>query len=98
MALFLDNKKPKKVRFEVPEIKYEVATEKSSLPPPSAPNSTVISETENCFLFRQKEAKDSLVYVTENLLEYGRSENIARIIIVTSSYDPIKKQEAEHRE
>lgn len=41
-----------------------------------------------------EEKKDSLVYVTETLLEYGWNSDLARIIITSYDYDPIKKKEA----
>lgn len=89
-ATFGQQKKSKKARFEVPKVKRDKPVE---IPPPPAPNT--ISENENCFLFRQEEPKDSLVYVTENLLEYGRYGDNARIFVYNSNYDPVKKEEAE---
>ena len=92
-VVFGQQKKSNKTPFKVPEIKQEPKEEPP--PPPPAPSSSTISETENCFLFRQEESKDSLVYVTENLLEYGWNGDNARMLISSSNYDPVKKQEAE---
>lgn len=55
----------------------------------------VREEGENCFSYTAEEQKDSLVYVIENLLEYGWSGDNARTVVTRYSYDPVKKNEEE---
>ncbi|WDF45734.1 hypothetical protein PQ459_12595 [Chryseobacterium sp. KACC 21268] len=67
---------------------------KQNLPePPKAKDyETIISEdSKKCFVYKVEEKKDSLVYVTENLLEYGWAGSNARLIITTYNYDASKK-------
>ena len=52
-------------------------------------------DSKKCFVYTTEEQKDSRVYVTESLLEYGWASTNARIIITTYDYDPAKKQENE---
>lgn len=71
---------------------------KKNLPePPKAKDyDTLISEdSKKCFVYKAEEKKDSLVYVTENLLEYGWAGSNARLIITTYNYDPEKKKQTE---
>ncbi len=79
-------KKPRKV-IPPPPVK-EV------LEPPKIQELTVKDDSKKCFSFKMEEKKDSLVYVTETLLEYGWNSDLARMIITTYDYDPIKKKEA----
>jgi len=60
-----------------------------------APDFTYWNNAAKCYIYRTEEKKDSLVYVTENLLEYGWVASNARMIITTYSFDPIKKQQVE---
>ena len=49
-------------------------------------------ETKQCFVYITEKQKDSLVYVTENLLEYGWNGSNARIVITTYNYEVSKKK------
>lgn len=70
---------------------------KASLPPPPKPAKVSEQKSEKCFLYTTEEQKDTLVYVTENLLEYGWAGSNARIIITTFDYDPLKKKTVEKK-
>lgn len=50
------------------------------------------SQTKKCFLHATEVIKDSVVYVTQNLLEYGYEDNKARILITTYDYDLVKEK------
>ncbi len=50
--------------------------------------------SERCFVYNTEEMKDSLLFVNENLLEYGWAGDNARMVITSYSYDPIKKEAA----
>ena len=78
-------KKPKKI-VPPPVIK--------EVPPPPKIEALKKDDSKKCFSFTMEEKKDSLVYVTETLLEYGCNSDLARIIITSYDYDPIKKKEA----
>ena len=79
-------KKPRKV--------IQPAPVKEVLEPPKIQELTVKDDSKKCFSFKMEEKKDSLVYVTETLVEYGWNSDLARMIITTYDYDPIKKKEA----
>jgi len=49
-------------------------------------------EIEQCFVYNTEKQKDSLIYVTENLLEYGWNGSLARMVITTYNYDAKKKK------
>lgn len=78
---------------------------KRSIPPPpvimEAPpkiQKPYVDEEEDetkCFVYTHKEEKDRIVFVTENLLEYGWNNAMARMIITTYDYDPVAQKEAE---
>lgn len=65
------------------------------IPPPPKPAKVSEQKSEKCFLYTTEERKDALVYVTENLLEYGWAGSNARMIITTFNYDPLKKEKVE---
>lgn len=52
-------------------------------------------QTENCFVYTVAQQKDSLVYVSESLLEYGWAGANARMVITRYAYDPVKKEAVE---
>lgn len=64
-------------------------------PPPKIEELPFEDDDKKCFVFKAEEQKDSLTYVTETLLEYGWNNDLARMIITTYDFDPIKKKEAE---
>lgn len=64
-------------------------------PPPKIEELPFEDDHKKCFVFKAEEQKDSLVYVTETLLEYGWNNDLARMIITTYDFDPVKKKEAE---
>jgi len=68
---------------------------KEVLEPPKMQELIIEDDRKNCFVYKNEEQKDSLIYVTETLLEYGWASDLARIIITTYDYDPVKKKEAE---
>ena len=78
-------KKPKKI-VPPPPVKEVLEPPKIEAPKKD--------DSKKCFSFKMEEKKDSLVYVTETLLEYGWNSDLARIIITSYDYDPIKKKEA----
>ncbi|WP_262152304.1 hypothetical protein [Chryseobacterium foetidum] len=79
-------KKPAKV-IPPPPI---VRTEKEPPPPPSL---AIEDSSKKCFVHVSEVPKDSMVAVTENLLEYFPSGSNARMVITTYQYDPkLKKQ------
>lgn len=80
-------KKPKKI-VPPPPVK-EVP------PPPKIEELPFEDDEKKCFVFKAEEQKDSLTYVTETLLEYGWNNDLARMIITTYDFDPVKKKEAE---
>jgi len=49
---------------------------------------------EKCFVYKFEVPKDSLIFESTNLLEYGWSGENARIVIKTVQYDPIKEKKA----
>lgn len=67
------------------------------LPPPEPKKLEELSEGDykKCFIYKSEEQKDSSVYVTENLLEYGWAGSNARFVITTYNYDAAKKSQAE---
>lgn len=64
-------------------------------PPPKIEELPFEDDDKKCFVFKAEEQKDSLTYVTETLLEYGWNNYLARMIITTYDFDPVKKKEAE---
>ena len=64
------------------------------LPPPE-PKELSEGDSKKCFVYKSEEQKDSIVYVTENLLEYGWAGSNARLIITTYNYDLAKKKQLE---
>jgi len=52
-------------------------------------------QPKNCFVFNFEEKKDSLLYVSKSLLEYGWAGDNARMVITSYNYDPVKKKEVE---
>lgn len=80
---------------------------KRSIPPPpvimEAPpkiQKPYVDEEEDetkCFVYTHKEEKGGIVFVTENLLEYGWNNDMARMIITNYEYDPIAEKEAEEK-
>jgi len=50
-----------------------------------------------CFSYKTEVQKDSLLYVTQSLLEYGWAGDNARMVIITYNYDPVKKAEAKKK-
>lgn len=67
------------------------------LPPPKIDRSEypTSDNSKKCFVYKTEETKDSSVYVTENLLEYGWAGSDARFIITTYNYDAAKKGQNE---
>lgn len=65
------------------------------VPPPPKIEAPKKDDSKKCFSFTMEEKKDALIYVTETLLEYGWNSDLARMVITTYDYDPIKKKEAE---
>lgn len=63
--------------------------------PPKIEKISFEEDDKKCFVYKNEELKDSLMYVTETLLEYGWNMDRARMIITTYDYDPVKKKEAE---
>jgi len=56
----------------------------------------IIEDTEKkCFIYKTEIQKDAILYVTETLLEYGWSNNLAQMVITTYHFDPIKKEQTE---
>lgn len=53
------------------------------------------SETEKCYVYKTETQKDSRVFVTENLFEYGWAHTNARLVITKYDYDFVKKKQAE---
>lgn len=53
------------------------------------------TETEKCFVYNTEYQKDSRIFVTENLFEYGWAGSNARLIITKYDYDFVKKKETE---
>ena len=80
-------KKPKKI--VPPQPVKEVP------PPPKIEELPFEDDDKKCFVYKNEEQKDSLTYVTETLLEYGWNNDLARMIITTYDFDPVKKKEAE---
>ena len=64
-------------------------------PPPKIEKLSFEEDDKKCFVYKNEELKDSLMYVTETLLEYGWHSDLARMIITTYNYDPIKKEQTE---
>lgn len=78
---------------------------KTDFPFPKIENTTRVPEakkiedldlvpSKSCFVYNTEEKKDSLLFVNENLLEYGWAGDNARMVITSYSYDPIKKESA----
>ncbi|MBV6878539.1 hypothetical protein NG800_001490 [Epilithonimonas ginsengisoli] len=66
------------------------------LPPPEVKKLEDYSKDEKkCFIYKSEEQKDSIVYVTENLLEYGWAGSNARFVITTYNYDAAQKSQTE---
>ena len=82
LMCFVGSAQKKKPKKEVP-------------PPPEIEELPFDDDDKKCFVFRAEEQKDSLTYVTETLLEYGWNNDLARMIITTYDFDPVKKKEAE---
>lgn len=81
------NKKPRKIISPPPV--------KEVLEPPRLQEFIIEDDGKKCFVYKKEQQKDSLVYVTETLLEYGWNNDLARMIITTYDFDPVKKKEAE---
>lgn len=64
-------------------------------PPPKIEELPFEDDDKKCFVYKAEEQKDSLVYVTETFLEYGWNNDMARMIITTYDFDPVKKKKAE---
>jgi len=65
-------------------------------PEAKKPQSPLIQDhSKQCFVYISEIPKDSLVAVTENLLEYFPSGNNARMVITTYQYDPKIKQQTD---
>lgn len=65
------------------------------IPPPTKIEEIYVEDdSKKCFVYKAEEQKDSIVYVTETLLEYGWASDLARMIVTSYDYDPIKKKEA----
>lgn len=60
-----------------------------------ATKESFVQQTENCLVYTVAQQKNSLVYVSESLLEYGWAVNNARMVITRYTYDPIKKEAVE---
>ena len=83
------NKSSKPRRIAPPPVR-------EAAPPPVEKLSPIPErEEEKCFVNKQEEQKEDLIYVKETLLEYGWASTNARMVITTYNYDPIKKEEAE---
>lgn len=67
------------------------------LPPPEVkePKYLGADNSKKCFIYKSQEQKDSLIYITENLLEYGWAGSNARFVITTYNYDVAKKSQME---
>lgn len=66
------------------------------IPPPTKIEEIYVEDdSKKCFVYKAEEQKDSIVYVTETLLEYGWASDLARMIVTTYDYDPVKKKEVE---
>lgn len=55
----------------------------------------ILEKEEQCFVYKAEQHKDSLVYVAETLLQYGWNADMARMVLTTYTYDPVKKAKAE---
>ncbi|WCM40933.1 hypothetical protein MG290_08130 [Flavobacterium sp. CBA20B-1] len=56
----------------------------------------IIEATEKkCFIYKTETQKEAMMFVTETLLEYGWSNNLAQMVITTYHFDPIKKEQTE---
>lgn len=66
-------------------------------PPIMEPLIIVEEDTKKCFVYIAKEEKEGRVYATENLLEYGWNNALARMIVTTYDYDPVAMKEAEEK-
>lgn len=87
---FAQKKKP--TRKAPPPVK-----EVPPVPPPIIERPIIEEDSTKCFVFIDKQEKDGRVYATENLLEYGWNNNLARMIITSYDYDPIAQKEAEEK-
>lgn len=69
---------------------------RKELPPPKI-QSLIKEDDEDtkCFVYIVKEEKEGRIFVTENLLEYGWNNDLARIVITTYDYDPVAVKKAE---
>lgn len=69
--------------------------QKAPLEQVGATKESFVQQTENCFVYTTEQQKDSLVYVSESLLEYGWAGANARMVITRYTYDPVKKEAVE---
>lgn len=60
--------------------------------PPKRP--AIEDQSTKCFVYINEVPKDSMVAVTENLLEYKPSSSSARMVITTYEYDPKLRSKA----
>ena len=65
------------------------------VPQEKTPDYPGAERSKKCFVYIATSEKDSRVYVTENLFEYGWSSTNARMITTTYDYDAAKKKENE---
>lgn len=71
-------------------------------PPPPAPvkiefekEAEIPDEGIQYFGYMKETPNDGMVQVEERVLEYGWSDDLARIVITEYNYDPVKRKEAE---
>jgi len=92
LFVFGQQKKSKKNTIPPPIKKKEY-----SIPEAIRIEDIVREQTEKCFVYKIEEKKDSLLYVSNSLLEYGWAGDNARMVITSYHYDPVKKKEAEQK-
>ncbi|RKE56080.1 hypothetical protein [Sphingobacterium detergens] len=90
--VFGQQKKPNKNTIPPPIKKKEYP-----MPEAKRIEDIFMEQTKRCFIYKVEERKDSLLYVSSNLLEYGWAGDNARMVISSYNYDPIKKKEAEQK-
>lgn len=62
----------------------------------SVPEYPGTNDSKKCFVYKTEETKGAMIYVKENLLEYGWAGTNARMIVTTYQYDPAIKQKNEN--
>ncbi|WP_367330604.1 hypothetical protein [Sphingobacterium multivorum] len=92
MLCFGQKKKSGKTRLSFPKIERPID-------PPEAKRIEDLDlvPMAKCFVYKTEERKDSLLFIIENLLEYGLAGDNARMVITSYSYDPAKKAAAKNK-